>query len=123
MRNDTKVERDEVQDQMSEDTIPNFMIEVKVVNKQRGTYLYDDEEEGVIRIHLDAQDRFDLVQRFNNTLMHLRANHSAIKAGCLDCNSEVILSGAAGSGHRIETFSCPECDGDLINLDAGDIDD
>lgn len=113
-----EIERDEIRDRMTDDTIPAFEIDIRMSDEKRGTYIYDDTEENVIRVRIDPSDRFDLVQQVNTILNNMRTYHSAVKAGCLKCSEEVIVSGVVGNDHYIDEFKCPSCGEDkLINLD------
>lgn len=124
MRSNQEVERDEVSDEMRDEVIPGFKITIEATEDRKGTYIHDDPDEEITRIHIDPIDRLDLVNQVNKLLVHLRAYHHSMKAGCVDCGSEVMVSGtlAPTESHEVG-IDCPECDGRMINLDGGDSDE
>lgn len=100
------------------ENIPGFKIVVETTEQYEGTYVYEDED--TTKIKLDPSDRLDLVYRFDKILSHLKMYHTGIKAACMDCNAEFIVSGSNRNDHNIDSVMCPECgNGDIINLDAG----
>lgn len=118
MQGNTKIKRNEIQNKMSNNLV-GFSVEVKITDKSKGTFIRNNTDEGKIEIFIDPRDRLDLFKQLNGIIMDLQANHPATKVGCIDCSKEVIISGkSAGSSHKVDFFCCPECGGDLINLDG-----
>lgn len=101
------------------ENIPGYKVTVETIEQYDGTYVYEDGQQTKIKI--DPSDRLDLVYRFDQILSHLRMYHTGVKAACMDCNAEFILSGSNRNDHKIDNVVCPECSNeDIINLDVGD---
>lgn len=102
-----------------EESIPGYKITVETVEQYDGTYVYENENK--TKIKLDPSDRLDLVYRFDKILSHLKMYHTGVKAACMGCSAEFIVSGSNRNNHKIDDVICPECGNeDIINLDASD---
>lgn len=104
---------------MKTDPDTGYILRIETIDAQNGVvHVEPDKHTDVIQVGANETKAVHFVEDF---IMFLASRHNAVYVGCKECGWEGFIgpgekAGGEGNKALVDEGSCPECSGDLINL-------